>query len=490
MAEEQTKLKNVRAVCKRNFTTKANRFERMVKEGSPFDILVSTFEQLQLCFQKLEDSQEAFIAVADLNDIDTHPDGVEYLTDSSNRFDELLSSYSKTKKDAAAEEKDSQVTQLENKAKADEEKRKKEMEEVQEVEKLKLEQEKASKFDSVAEEFKLEVEVFKRKTTGLQNVLKDGSDADKRREFRKLEGEFQFLRKNLICLAGIDPSKDTKPLRDLFVTDVEDQFNTAQIWFISALKDSPEELPQPTPSTSSHSSSMKKEPVGLPNFKGDENHSPFLKFPIWRKEWEKLIVEYPDSWHCNLLNKHVDEHAREQYVGYETDYKIALARLDTFYGNPVKVVDCTLSNVMSPSDICDGDYMSLMSYCTVLESNFNRLKSMSLEHEMSNTSTMTLILRKFPKSVVEKWAEHRLSLKDSAQTRPFPAFIDWLVLQKKIWEQVAATDSSTAGPNSVSSFASLGDSNDQKPPLKCFQCGKEGHKQRSCPNRNQSNIKN
>ena len=191
---EQAKLKNVRAQCKKNFTTKANRFDRMVREECPFDIISSTFEQLQLCFQKLEDAQEAFIEVAVLDDIETSPDGVEYLTESSTRFDDLLSLYSKTKKEAEAVEKDQQVVQSENKAKADEEKRKKELEAALEVEKLKLESEKTSKFDSVAGEFKLEVDVFQRKNAGLQDVLKDSSDADKRRECRKLEEEFQFLR--------------------------------------------------------------------------------------------------------------------------------------------------------------------------------------------------------------------------------------------------------------------------------------------------------
>ena len=121
--------------------------------------------------------------------------------------------------------------------------------------------------------------------------MKDSSDAVKRREGQKLEEEFQFLRKKLIVLGGIDPSKDIKPLQDLFVTNVEDMFNASQKWFISALKDSPQDSSLSPP----QSSSMKKEPVGLPDFKGNESHSPFLKYLIWQKEWAKVIVQYPES---------------------------------------------------------------------------------------------------------------------------------------------------------------------------------------------------
>ena len=234
MADEK-KLKNVRTQAKRNFTTKANRFDRMVQEGAPFDIVTSSFQQVESCFLKLEDAHEAFIAITDLDDIETDPEGVDYITDASTRFDDLLSTYSKMKKDAVATQKDKENAQSVIVAQAEEDKRKKEREAIEAVEKLKLEEEKANKYDSEVGEVKLEVDVFKRKTTALQDVLRNGSDADKRREFRKLDEEFQFLRKRLHGLGGIDPSKDTKPLQALFVTDVEETFNASEklVYFCS-----------------------------------------------------------------------------------------------------------------------------------------------------------------------------------------------------------------------------------------------------------------
>ena len=56
--------------------------------------------------------------------------------------------------------------------------------------------------------------------------------------------------------------------------------------------------------------------------------------------------------------------------------------------------------VTSPKQLAEGDYKSLILYCSVIERNYNRLTSMELRHEISNSTTMAVILRKFPRSVM------------------------------------------------------------------------------------------
>ena len=125
-----------------------------------------------------------------------------------------------------------------------------------------------------------------------------------------------------------------------------------------------------------------------------------------------------------------------------------MKRLDNFYGDPRKVIECIMKEVTAPVGIREGDYKSLISFTDVLENNFNRLKCLSLEHEMSNTTTLSSVLIKFPRSVAEKWTERSMSLSDSDKFRPFPAFIEWLSTQKQIWEGVESLNIS-----------------------KCYQCG-------------------
>ena len=90
------------------------------------------------------------------------------------------------------------------------------------------------------------------------------------------------------------------------------------------------------------------------------------------------------------------------FVGYESNYLEAMNRLKKYDGNPQRVVACVMKKVLSPSDIKCGDYKSLLFHVDGLERNFNRLSNLDIEHEMSNTSTMSQILRKFLRSVSEK----------------------------------------------------------------------------------------
>ena len=129
----------------------------------------------------------------------------------------------------------------------------------------------------------------------------------------------------------------------------------------------------------------------LPIFEGVAKSSPFLKFPVWIERWEKLIDQYDEVWRPSILLDHLDDAAREKFVGYESNYAEAMNRLKKFYGDPQKVVACVMKEVLSPSDIKCGDYKSLLLYVDVLERNFNRLLNLDIEHEMSNTSIMSQI---------------------------------------------------------------------------------------------------
>ena len=231
-------------------------------------------------------------------------------------------------------------------------------------------------------------------------------------------------------------------------------------------------------------STTKRESVSLPEFKGDMKASPFLKFPIWLNQWEKMIGDYEEKWWTRLLERHLDESAL--IVGLENNYAEAMVQLKAFYGDPTKVVECIMREVKRPRSISDGDFKALVSHGDVLITNFTRLKSIDLEHEMSNTSAMYSILQKFPTSVGENWQEYLASSTVEDKAKPFPVFIEWLKTKKEIWEKMAMCNAESSGGSSRGSFFAS-TPGDQK---KCYNCDEVGHWKSDCPNSRKKNNNN
>ena len=131
--------------------------------------------------------------------------------------------------------------------------------------------------------------------------------------------------------------------------DVERVLVDTQKWILTDLKDV-----EPVTSrcavlhSSSSNSTTKKEAVHLPHFKGDEKTIPFLRFPIWKKQWETLIEEYEVDYRFSFLSDNPDEAAQTKLVGCETEYEEMMRCLSMCYGDKTKIVSCVMKEVNAP----------------------------------------------------------------------------------------------------------------------------------------------
>lgn len=230
----------------------------------------------------------------------------------------------------------------------------------------------------------------------VKDMLTDISVVDRRQEWQKVESEYSVLKKQFVQILGIDKSLDVTGITALFNKDAEDVFVDTQKQIPIELKDVPltsggvvwssvfSGTDSNSSSSSSSNSTVRKEPVNLPRFCGSETNSPYLTFPTWLKQWNVLILEYDERYRTSMLRDHLDQTARSKFIGYEDDYEESMKRLSSYYGDPIKVIQCVLKEVMEPNDIHKGNNKGLIHYSLILENNYNRLSAMSLEHEMSN----------------------------------------------------------------------------------------------------------
>ena len=185
--------------------------------------------------------------------------------------------------------------------------------------------------------FQLGVESF-----GTPSVLiaqlsseKTVSSSDMRLELGKIEAQFESLKVDLMNLSS---SSDLTAILEQYNNSVVTEVDKCKKIAFQYMKDLPVPTATAVPFTSDSGSvdgsssrpysTTKRETVMLPHFSGDEK-SAYLKYPVWRKQWDEHIQEYEEKYRATMLLTHLDDKAQLQIVGLETDYEAATKQLDS-----------------------------------------------------------------------------------------------------------------------------------------------------------------
>ena len=498
MAEEVKKLKTARGRKQGNFTRKQNHVTALIDGKADSEVLKQEYDDLKKVYTELEKAHDVYVAAADDEGIAIEDE--DYLDDIAKTLSEIHVKISTAidvnKKAAEAQSRKEKIEDDERdrkqKIEDDERDRKQKIEDDERDRKKKEEdedKEKTRQVNAFITAFKSKVSAFgKPSVTFTQLVADEVSFADMRSELAKIELMYKNLVEDKAKALGMNPSGDPTKDNEDFKTTVTEELERAKGIALRYLKDAPTPTVAPTivdpTGRGGGFSSTKKEAITLPKFSGDEKTA-FLKYPIWRDLWNKLIVEYEEKHRAGLLLNHIDHDVLKKIIGVEREYNAAMSKIDKYYGDPGKVVNACLSEIKAHPRVQGFDYRVMVNLKNCIINNYERLKSCGLEHEMSNTASMKALLDKFPIHENVKWQEHLAEKDPTIKAKPFDEFVKWLEKMGTSWELLAShgtgsrpRESRPGASGHHGTYFGEVQEGDEKG---CYRCGEVGHFKRDCP---------
>ena len=455
MAEELKRAKAVRISKRGVFTRKKNHLQQLLNGEATVVKLKEVYRELAEAFKALEVAQENVLVCLEEEQMEAELAYLDPLAEELSQMDLKVSTSEETHKQKELQDKAS-------------------------------DEETASKlaFNRALAAVKAKIEGFGEPSVNLEELSREKniSFADMRAELSTLELSQANLLDERVKVSNMDPSADLSALCDQFTNLVVLEVERCKKVALEYLKEdvsvaSVTAAAAPsgggsTGTTSAGFSSTKRETVMLPKFSGDEK-SAFLQYPVWKKQWSSHIVEYETKYRATMLLNHLDAKALEQIVGLESEYEKAMDQLDRYYNDAKKIVKACLDEIRGHSNINSFDYKALVLYKKCLVNNFTRLTACGLEHEMSNTAALSVLIRKLPIQEAVEWQRYLAKKTREEQAKPFPSFLSWLEEAGASWELMASSGTGIKGKGGTQvhhSFFSEEVVEADKSGKPCFKC--------------------
>ena len=84
---------------------------------------------------------------------------------------------------------------------------------------------------------------------------------------------------------------------------------------------------------------------GFQFFYGNLSKQPYLLFLAWHKSWNTMIKEDKEPYCTAVLMSQIDYEAMMKIIGLESEYNLALKKLEDFYGDEEKVIDACMEEI-------------------------------------------------------------------------------------------------------------------------------------------------
>ena len=150
---------------------------------------------------------------------------------------------------------------------------------------------------------------------------------------------------------------------------------------------------------------IKLERMKFPVFDGNAR-----RYTSWKIDFDRYIKPFSSTEQLPLIIKQYLSDSVRRDVENLSEAADIWARLEKKYGSDQKVVDAVMQEIRCLS-VKENDDSSILNFIRTVELANADLKKKSLESEMNNTTTVTLIERCLPKKMLLEWVEIATKLK-------------------------------------------------------------------------------
>ena len=404
---DSTAAKTEQATAKRLFTMANKQLMKSVNSGASVAATRSKFEALCARMESVMSKHALYLALQ-------HPDDADPTEEETKWMEEIEDQFSQAEADveqycATLDQKLSSTTQLSQDGTQSAEWKKKK----------RLCQFEMESVESMLNELTITV---KDETAPVQSIK------DSQGELKDQMERYRSSQRELVLI--LDSDEDLHN----FTTDMKRlQHECSQLYLLAGKAI---EQRTPAPSLAKRSTSkgidLKMERMKMPNFTGD-----IREYPRFKADFDKHVrpnAESDDA-AAYILKSCLGKEALDTVKNVDDDLDTMWERLDDRYGRSSKIVDAVMHEIKQLKAVPDGDGSKFIHIVNTIESCYLDLKRISMEHEICNSTIVSLIEERLPPTIKSMWC---LEVSDRetkvTDTNKFQGMLEFMLKHKRAIE--------------------------------------------------------
>ena len=157
----------------------------------------------------------------------------------------------------------------------------------------------------------------------------------------------------------------------------------------------------------------------------------------FKKDFQRQVQTQVDSEETlvYILKSCLNDEALKVVRNIDDDVSEIWKRLDAKFGQPSMLIDIVMNDIKQIRSISDGDMKGFIEFVEIIEKGYVDLSRLSLQREMSNAVTVSMLEEKIPGVIKREWSKE-VNKADSSidMFDKFPGFMKFLLEQKRILE--------------------------------------------------------